>query len=52
MGAIKSFFIKFFSLFQRKKKKRRPEEETPPVRESFGYKRELAELREKADRFL
>ncbi|EKP03527.1 hypothetical protein LEP1GSC018_3001 [Leptospira kirschneri str. 2008720114] len=51
MGVVKSFFTKFFSIFRRRNKKRRPEEETPPVRESFGYKRELAELREKADRF-
>ncbi|TGM10358.1 hypothetical protein EHQ76_00325 [Leptospira barantonii] len=51
MGAVKSFFSKFFSIFKRRKRKKGPEEETPPVRESYGYKRELAELREKADRF-
>ncbi|EQA55241.1 hypothetical protein CH370_15765 [Leptospira kmetyi] len=51
MGAVKSFFSKFFSYFKRRKRKKGPEEESPPVRESYGYKRELAELREKADRF-
>ncbi|MCG6167868.1 LBBP_01157 family protein [Leptospira sanjuanensis] len=49
---IKSFFAKLLSFFRRKKRKKgSDEEETLPVRESYGYKRELAELREKADRF-
>ncbi|XDD51772.1 hypothetical protein AB3N59_08650 [Leptospira sp. WS92.C1] len=49
---VRSFFSRIFSFFtRRKKRKKGGEEESPPVRESLGYKRELAELREKADRF-
>ncbi|MGQ2798966.1 LBBP_01157 family protein [Leptospira santarosai] len=49
---VRFFFGKIFSFFKRKKRKKKSDgEDAPPVRESFGYKRELAELREKADRF-
>ncbi|EMN89798.1 hypothetical protein BUQ74_05135 [Leptospira weilii serovar Heyan] len=48
---VRSFFGKIVSFFKGKKTKKDSGEETLPVRESFGYKRELAELREKADRF-
>ncbi|MBE8408018.1 hypothetical protein IQA73_00660 [Leptospira borgpetersenii serovar Ballum] len=48
---VRSFFGKIFSFFKRKKTKKDSGEEFPPVRKSFGYRKELAELREKADRF-
>ncbi|PJZ55096.1 LBBP_01157 family protein [Leptospira adleri] len=48
---VKSFFKRILSFFRGRKKKRGHVDETPPVRESYGYKRELFELREKADRF-
>lgn len=47
---VRSFFGKIFS-FLKEKDKKDSGEEFPPVRKSFGYRKELAELREKADRF-
>lgn len=48
---IKSFFGRMFSPFFRKRKRKSETGETPPVRESLGYRTELSQLREKADRF-
>ncbi|EMF98802.1 hypothetical protein LEP1GSC123_3059 [Leptospira borgpetersenii str. 200701203] len=45
------FSEKSFPFLKVKKTKKDSGEEVPPVRKSFGYRKELAELREKADRF-
>ncbi|TGK33711.1 hypothetical protein EHQ12_17235 [Leptospira gomenensis] len=48
---VKSFFGRLFFRFFRKRKPRSATEQTPPVRDSLGYKTELSQLRDKADRF-